>query len=242
MMDEQKVFCSNCGSEVDINADFCLKCGKKINGNNNNKKKKLPTWAIVLIIVGGIVLVLTIFIIIALVGYNIYNKTHIDRINDPYKHHYDYYDDRYDDDYYMPKSGTIGDTLIYDDFEVTLESSHIYDYLPDELINPEPEDGYVYLVLFFDVTHNDDDFDIFNSFYMNGYADDTTVDMVNLYNDINGLDPISGTFQAWENRKGYVAFEVSEDFNTFDFTYGEKYDDDTITFSLTSNDFSNVIS
>ncbi len=32
-------FCSNCGKEVDDNADVCLSCGKKIKTNNNGKSK-----------------------------------------------------------------------------------------------------------------------------------------------------------------------------------------------------------
>lgn len=35
-------FCSNCGSELDINADVCLKCGKMVEKKNNvGEKSKL---------------------------------------------------------------------------------------------------------------------------------------------------------------------------------------------------------
>ena len=36
-----KIYCSNCGKELDANIIFCSECGNKINSNNNQLKSKI---------------------------------------------------------------------------------------------------------------------------------------------------------------------------------------------------------
>ena len=60
-------YCKFCGKEININADFCLHCGKYTNDNNQeikkeNKNRKFPVWAIVLISVGVFYLGFMIFL------------------------------------------------------------------------------------------------------------------------------------------------------------------------------------
>ena len=51
-------FCSNCGKELNENADICLNCGVAVNNNSsvprntsNDKKNGIPGWAVFLIVI-----------------------------------------------------------------------------------------------------------------------------------------------------------------------------------------------
>lgn len=235
-MEEQKKFCTNCGSELSLDADVCLKCGKKVDnsnsGNNNGKKKKkgLPVWAIVLIVLGSIGVVAIVgTVVLSGILYHSYNKKINDAINDEIKNeNIDNYDDIVD-------TGTIGDTLSNDEFRITLENALVYDYIPGEYINDEPDQGNEYLVLFFDVTNISDESEYFNSYYVDGYADGYQVDVESfLYNDPEGYESLTGSIAPGKSKKGYVAFQVDADFQTFEFIYG---DDEKVSFSLLSDDY-----
>ncbi len=234
-MEEQKKFCTNCGSELSLDADVCLKCGKKVDNSNSSnntgkkKKKGLPIWAIVLIVLGSIGVVAIIgTIVLAVIGYGVFKDEIKNEIHDNYN-------EIIDNDDGIVDTGTIGDTLRNDEFEITLENALIYDYIPGEYINDEPDQGNEYLVLFFDVTNISDESEYFNSYYVDGYADGYQVSVESfLYNDPEGYESITGSIAPGKSKKGYVAFQVDADFQTFEFIYG---DDEKVSFSLLSDDY-----
>ena len=49
-------FCSNCGKEINENADVCLECGVSISKQSSTKKekKKFPVWLIIVLVILGI--------------------------------------------------------------------------------------------------------------------------------------------------------------------------------------------
>lgn len=232
-MNEQKKFCTNCGSELNPNADVCLKCGKRVDNSNssiNNKKKKgLPVWAIVLIVIGSIGAIVVIgTIVLAIVGYNAFSNEIRNEIKNEINNNYD-------DG--IVASGTIGDTLRNDEFEFTLENALVYDYIPGEYLNDEPDQGNEYLVLFFEITNISDDSEFIGMFNVLGYADGNLADLETLlHNDPLDFDLISGLYEPGETKNGYVAFQVDADFQTFEFIYGDF--NDKISFSLLSDDYS----
>ena len=149
-------FCSNCGKELNDNADICLNCGvlvnkqeskTNINNSNNNinngKKKGLPVWAIVLIVLGCVVIIpLIIFIILGVFVFNTVKEEGGKYLDDAK----DYYND-YVEDYDVIAEGTIGDSLEIDGVRFTLSEALKYDSIGDNT----PMEGKEYLVFFFDV-------------------------------------------------------------------------------------------
>lgn len=47
-------FCVNCGSELDVNADVCLKCGKMVEKKNNVGEKSKLAAGLLGIFLGGL--------------------------------------------------------------------------------------------------------------------------------------------------------------------------------------------
>ena len=150
-------FCSNCGKELNDNADICLNCGVLVNKKeskiisnnnvNNSKKKGLPTWAIVLIVLGCVILIpLIIIILVGIFAFNVLEESvieekdgYFDKIKDSI---YDY-----TENYEVIDEGTIGDSLEIDGVRFTLSEALKYDSIGDNT----PVEGNEYLVFFFDV-------------------------------------------------------------------------------------------
>jgi len=230
-------FCSNCGKEVNENADICLNCGvlvNKVNSKTNvnnvsNKKKGLPVWAIVLII-GGIVLIpLIVFAILGILFFNFVNSDVPECVDKVCDDIYDYYEE-----YNIVDEGTIGDTLEIDGIYFTLNNALRYSSIGDIV----PEDGKEYLVFFFDVENTSGEERLITYLNFNGLIDDEKIMTTFIFSDIDGVSNLNKELESGETTSGYVAFEVDKTWENFDLNYRKLLGNKGITFYVTneSND------
>lgn len=212
-------FCTNCGKELDEKASVCLNCGKLVNGNyaNNNgneKKKGLPTWAIVLIVLGCVILIpIILIVILGIIGYNVIKENNID-INE-------YIED------ILVQRGTIGDTLINDDFKITLDNALIYSSIEGENITDTPTEGKEYLVFLLSVENNDDESNYISIDNFYGYVDGYDVSVKHLFNNVENLEILDAKLMPGMKAKGYVAFEVNTNWKEFEFHFSDIFDNDS---------------
>ena len=229
-------FCSNCGNELDENADICLKCGVLVNekdikkmttaSTNNNKKSGLPTWAVVLIILGCVIVVpLIIILIICIFAFNAIRENGSDYLEDAK----DYLND-YLEDYDAIDEGTIGDTLEVDGIRITLNNVHKYDVIDDNI----PEDGSEYLVFFLNAENITSEEKLITYLNFNGLVDDDTCLPKLLFNEIEGTSNLNKELEAGDNIDGYVVFEVEKGWENFDLNYRKILNNKGITFYVTN--------
>lgn len=220
-------FCPNCGVEVNENADICLNCGKELKASqpskkgNNNKKKGLPGWGIALIVIGILVVVLPI------IGVIIYAALGTEAVKDTIN-------DSFNEVINEDVSGTIGDTLKVDNFELTLENCYYYDSIGDGYYVDEPASGKVYLVFFFEVENTSNEDDYFNYLYFTGYEDGYSVSPTFIINDPEGYELLTGDIAAGMKMKGYIAYEVDENWEEFELNY-KTYTSNKATFRVVTD-------
>lgn len=223
-------FCSNCGKELNDNADICLNCGvlvnrvERTNGSNvnNAKKKGLPIWAIVLIVLGCVVVIpLIIFIILGVFVFNAVKDEGGKYLDDAR----DYYND-YVEDYDVIDEGTIGDILEIDGVRFTLSDALKYDSIGDNT----PIDGKEYLVFFFDVENISSEEKLVTYLNFSGLVDDERIMTTFIFEDIDGIVNLNKNLEVGETTKGYVAFEVDKNWEDFDLSYRNLLSDKGITF------------
>lgn len=235
-------FCTNCGKEIDENAAICLNCGviigndTKVNQNTNNnnntskKKKGLPVWAIVLIVVGSVLLIPLILFIIVGITYAKFSTT---------TEQNDYYDDDsyYED--YTTKRGTIEDTIEIGDFEITLNEALMYSKIEGSSYYDDiPDYGNEYLIFFLDVKNISNSESYISDYSFEGYADGEEVDVIYLFNDVNGHSDLDEYLSPGRRTKGYVAFEVDKSWDRFELSYEDWYSGEKAIFSVLNNDSS----
>lgn len=224
-------FCTNCGKQLDENAALCLNCGVLVGNTNNNqtkeKKKGLPTWTIILMIVGSILLLPIIIIVIFFIFvFNTVNKI----IENPNIN-------MWTDEESIIAEGTIGDTLISDDFKITLTDALMYNSIGTEEDTMDiPDEGKEYLVFFFDVENISDESQYISDFDFTGYVDGYEVEVEYLYNDIDGFEDLDATLKPYKSAKGYVAFEVEETWKSFEIRYSDWFDDTELVFRVINQD------
>ena len=229
-------FCSNCGKELNENADICLNCGVLVNkesskvvinkNTNNNNKKGLPTWAIVLIIIGCIVLVpLFIFVLLFIFAVNVVKDEGGKYLDDAK----DYFND-YVENYDVIDEGTIGDTLEIDGVRFTLNDALKYTSIGDN----NPIEGKEYLIFFFDVENTSNEEKLVTYLNFSGLVDDERVMTTFIFDDIDGITNLNKSLEVGEATKGYVAFEVDKTWEDFDLSYRKLLGDRGITFYVTN--------
>lgn len=230
-------FCSNCGRELDDNAAICLNCGvivekkEQNNINNTNKIKKekkngLPTWAIILIVVCCVLLIPLIFIIlIGVFAYNVINSTK------------DGFDSFFEET--VTQTGTIGDVLATDEFNITLEEVLIYSSIGNnENYLDIPSEGKEYLVFFFEIENISDDNGYISNYDFTGYADGDEVKTTFLYNDIDGIKGLNSNLPPSKKTKGFVAFEVDTTWQEFEIHYEDWFASNELVFTVVNEDSS----
>ena len=225
-------FCTNCGNELEENSVMCGKCGKMVNenvnkntSNGNGKKKGLPAWAIVLIVVGCVILIpIIICIILAIVGIN-YIKDNDINIKD-------YIEE------VVTSNGTIGDTLTSDDLKITLTDALMYSSIEGDSFTDTPSEGKEYLVFFFNVENTGDESEYISSYNFSGYVDNTFVNNVILFNNVDGNESLSADLAPGKKARGYVAYEVDTNWKEFEIHYKDNSFDleDSMIFKVVNED------
>lgn len=225
-------FCSNCGKELNENADICLNCGVVFNGNdsrttdvNNGKKKRMPGWAIALIIVSCLIPIIVFGLIIVL----IFSIPDVSMDKAKEVHHR--YKSEYEDNYIVVSEGTIEDTLNYNGLSFTLNRVESFDSIGDDT----SIDGDEYIVFFLDIVNNSEEVKKISMINFEGTSDfDSDIPEVNISDSIDGVNSISFVkrLSAGDKISGYVAFEVEKDWTSYELIYHDLFDNTAISFSV----------
>ena len=243
-------FCSNCGKELNENADICLKCGVLVNNKNNNlssginKKKGFPVWAIVLIVVGCVMIIpLLIALFVGIFAYNIVKENPTDRAYDYVQEFREGFEDgvkdyieEYNDNTTTVGEGIVGDTLEIDGAQFTLTNTKMYSSITDGNHGDVPDLGNEYLILFFDVKNNSDNDILVSYLNFSGIVDDDSVMSSLLLEEIDGFNNLNKNIKPGESVSGYVAFEVDENFRQFELHYHRLLTNKEIVFSVNNID------
>lgn len=207
-------FCSNCGKELDNNASICLNCGVLVNNNfniNNKKEKKkgLPSWGIIIIIVGIIIVLPTIFItLIAVSSFTFMENTNsiLEEIFEP-----------------ETQNGTIGDTLLTEDFKIKLMDAKTYEIVGEGESIKEPKEGKEYLAFFLDIENISNETNSIYSYDFNGYIEEYSITEKNIETDIEGIEHINANLLPGTKAKGFIVFEVNKNWTEFELCYEDWY-------------------
>lgn len=233
-------FCSNCGKELNENADICLNCGVAVNNNSsvtrntsNGRKNRMPGWAIFLIVIACLLPIVIIGIILFLSFNTIdYSIDKARKIQDRFK-------EEYKDDYTIVGKGTVGDALEYNGLRFTLNKVSTYDSIGDNTLDEDEE----YIVFFFDIENTSEEVKKISMINFKGNDGFDTEEPELMMNDvIDGVSNISfgKRLSAGDKVSGYIAFEVDKNWTNFDLEYHDFFDDIAISFSVINDNIDEV--
>ena len=233
-------FCPNCGNEMVDEAAMCVKCGTMVGENNANKsnesksvvngekKKGLPAWAIVLIVLGGLGLLVVIAIVVfVIIGVNALKKVDADDLKNKIENYIE-------ENTESTLRGTIDDTLSSDEIKLTLTGAYMYDSIGEEYI---PTEGKEYLLFFFEVENVSDDDKYISSYNFKGYADGISIPVKGIIKEVDGLNDLSADLVSGKKAKGFVAFEIPEDWQEFEIWYnGNSWGSKNLVFTVVNSE------
>lgn len=132
----------------------------------------------------------------------------------------------------------IGDTISNDTWELTLLDAKTYTEISGDTFTDTPSDNKVYMVIFLEAKNISDQDARYNIFYNSAYADDYSVDLATLFNGAEGYSLMGGEVACGKRSKGYYAFEIDKDWETFEYIYSQAFtgDDQKLTFTIHKSD------
>lgn len=139
------------------------------------------------------------------------------------------------------KKAGVGDTLSNDTWELTVTSAKAISELKDGLLDYSPEEGKQYLIVFMEAKNISNEDDYFNNLYFTSYVDDYNTTHTVLLTDVDGCKTMTGDVAAGKKLKGYVAWEVSPDWQELEVSYNDSLfanSDGKLTFVITPDDLS----
>ena len=111
----------------------------------------------------------------------------------------------------------LGETLDYQGLQLTFDS--IENYVDNSgFALDKPSDGKLFIVLWFTASNTTGEDLFINMFLEDSYCDDFGIDPVSLLFNIEGAQ-LWGNVAAGKKSKGYVAYEVPENWETLEFQY-----------------------
>lgn len=113
----------------------------------------------------------------------------------------------------------VGQTVTGEKWAISLQSAKVFNEVASEYFTDTPEDGNVYLVLFFDVQNVSDEDDYFNYFNIESYVDGYNQSIKILMNKPDGVDTLTGDVAAGKKLKGQLAWEVPEGWTELEVSY-----------------------
>ncbi len=128
----------------------------------------------------------------------------------------------------------IGDTVSNDTWELTLLDAKTYTEISGDTYTDTPSDNKVYMVIFLEAKNISDQDAHYNIFYNSAYADDYSVDLTTLFNDVEGYSLMGGDIACGKRSKGYYAFEIDENWETFEYIYSQAFtgEDQKLMFTI----------
>lgn len=207
--------CKYCCQEIDSKAKICPNCGKK------QSKKKL-------LIIAGIIAVIAI---IGAAGASGNNEKNIGDV---------------DTSAHISSSSNesiyagLGQYVEGKDWKISLLNAETYTAISDNsgFYTEEPDSGKVYLVMFLEAENISDKDNYFNPLYVEAYADGYSVSTELLINKPDNAEAITGDVAAGKKIKGYIAWQVDNDWSEFEMTYksGTWTNEKAASFKITSED------
>lgn len=119
----------------------------------------------------------------------------------------------------LPEYAKPGQVVSGDKWSIALLYAKEYNSIDSEYYSDKPEEGNVYLALFFDVKNISNENAYFNSLYFEGYADDYSVNSALILGSPDGMSSVGGDVDAGKMTKGVIVYEVPSDWKTFEISY-----------------------
>ncbi len=130
---------------------------------------------------------------------------------------------------------SVGESIIIDDLTISL--TNVKEYVDDADFAPDtPDEGYMYVILSFEIKNTGEEDDFFNSLYEDSYCDNKAIDTTLLWN-YDG-DEAWGEVAVGRERSGYVAYELPVDWETLEMIYSPNIwdEDEKYTFIINRSD------
>ena len=136
--------------------------------------------------------------------------------------------------------GRPGDTVTGDVLKFTFEKAKQYDEIKtNAFLTNTPDEGYQYLVLFFEAENISDKKRVVSRFSFTAQADGEDCDLQLMAADPDGYDDLNGTLKAGEKMKGCLIFRVKKGWKEFSMSYEKLWGDSkTYEFYCTPDDLS----
>ncbi len=131
-----------------------------------------------------------------------------------------------------------GNKIRGDGWDLSLLSVTTRTEVGDAFTKETAKSGNVFLILFMEAENTSAEDGYFNRLYFEAYVDTYAVNQSVLFTDIDDQGTISGDVAAGKKIKGYLAYEVPEDWQEFEITYkdGVVFADKIATFTVTPDD------
>ena len=113
----------------------------------------------------------------------------------------------------------IGQCVTGDKWAISLLSAKTYTEIADEYYTDTPEEGKIFLVLFFEVENVSTEDDYFNWLNFESYVDGYNHAQKMLMNKPDGVDTLTGDVAAGKKLKGHLAWEVSPEWSELEVSY-----------------------
>lgn len=116
---------------------------------------------------------------------------------------------------------SVGETSVSEALKITLEKAYCNKEIPSfSSTHYTAGNGKVYLVLIFDAENISDKTQIISLYESSAYADDYVVSKTALI-DVYGESTFDGSIDAGRKRRGFVAFEINENWKRFEFSFAD---------------------
>ncbi|HJD22584.1 MAG TPA: DUF5067 domain-containing protein [Firmicutes bacterium] len=114
---------------------------------------------------------------------------------------------------------SVGQTVTSDTWAISLTGAKVYEEIAGEYLTDKPEEGKVYLVLFFDVQNVSEEDDYFNYLNVESYVDGYSATQSLLTSDPDGYEWLTGDVAAGKKLQGYMAWEVDPEWKELEVSY-----------------------
>lgn len=132
-------------------------------------------------------------------------------------------DERQEEAKEQSTAAKVGETVEGSKWKISLTSAKTYEKIEGAFRTEEPAEGKIYLVCFFDVENVSDEDDYFNHLNFESYVDGYNQSKEVLMADIGDMSTLTGDVAAGKKLKGYLAWEVSPDWEELEVSYKDDY-------------------
>ena len=113
----------------------------------------------------------------------------------------------------------VGQTVTGEKWAISLLSAKTYTEIVDEYYTEKPDEGKIFLVLFFEVENVSAEDDYFNRLNFESYVDGYSQSHDVLMNSPDGYRTLTGDVAAGKKLKGCLTWEVSPDWSELEVSY-----------------------